>query len=629
MINLKKSSKKEYGVCKQGKNYIFTAFFDVKKSIELCILNIDGSVLLNEDISSFRLSGNVFSVEVSGIELDEFLYYYIVDGKAKADRYRTATIKKREFGSIAEGIDREISLFKSDVFDFSDDLRPAISQPDVVAYLLHIRGFSKHASSKVTGKGCFLGITEKIPYFKELGINQLILMPAYDFYEYDTKKQVYVGHSQYSNHLNNDLEEKNDIDVKLNYWGYKSANYFCPKYEYSYSKDAVTEFKDMVKALHAAGIEIVMQMYYEETEKASVIFDSLKFWYTEYHVDGFHIMGKNIPVNQILSDDYLYDAKLYFNDLNRSDAVTEAFSNNRNVFNVSDEFLNSMRHYLKSDSDSLNRFVYANRVNNVIYRNLNYITKYEGFTLNDLVSYEHKHNDANGENNLDGNDYNLSWNCGIEGKSSKKAVKELRIRQIKNALALLFLSQGTPMLFMGDEFMNTQSGNNNPYCQDNEISWLNWKSNSSNTEILEFTKALINYRNSHKVLHQDNELKNMDYIQCGTPDISYHQDMAWKADLNNYLLHIGIMLSGEYNKASDGTADDTLYIAYNMHWENHTFGLPRLKGKKKWELVFATCTESEKDEIKSDLLSSQEEICIYKRSVVVLKASGQTVKEEK
>jgi len=617
------SKRREYGVTKHGDNYIFTCAFIVKTDLVLSINDLSGRELLKESIKSYKVSGNVYSVCIASLEVDEFEYYYICDGVVTCDPYRKRHNHRRVFGSVADDEKLAVSLYSNDDYDFLNDSQLRINQDDVIAYQLHVRGFTKHSSSKVKGKGCFLGIIEKIPYLKELNINQIELMPAYDFYEFNAdNKYIKINHPAYT--TDTTLDESGNVTpnnpkLKLNYWGFKEANYFCPKYEYSYSKDAVKEFKDMVKALHNAGIEVIMQMFYPKDVKPLTIIDSLRFWYAEYHVDGFHIMGERLPVDIILGDEFLYDAKLYMNNINRNDDIIASMTNNRNIIDVNDGFMVSMRRFLKSDGDSLQGFVYSNRNNSSINKSINFLTRYEGFSLYDLVSYEHKHNEENEENNTDGTDNNYSWNCGFEGKTSKKNVKELRLKQVKNALCLLLLSQGTPMLFMGDESLNSQNGNNNPYCQDNDNSWINWKNNKSSEEVLEFTKALTSFRVNHKVLHQAKELKNMDYLQTGYPDISYHQDMAWKSTLNNYLLHIGIMLDGSYAMVA-GKENDTLYIAYNMHWENHIFGLPRLKNTKQWELAFTTGIEEEKQEIIKDLSENQEEICVYKRSVMVLRA---------
>lgn len=633
MINIYKSNRTEYGVTKQGEDYIFTSAFCVKNSLILKIYSVSGEAICELDISNCRLAGNVYSVKVSGIKTDAgFQYEYICDGLVCLDPYMRRHTLKRVFSEEKKDTDIDRALFLINDDTKNDDTQLNLNYSDIIAYQLHVRGFTRHSSSKVKGRGCFLGITEKIPYLQSLCINQIELMPAYDFYEIDSKRDsLSENHPMYASDKTLDIngnEIENKPETKVNYWGYKEANYFCPKPEYSFSDDYVAEFKDMVFKLHRAGIEVVMQMYFPKEVKTSLIRDCLRFWYLEYHVDGFHLMGENIPIDLIVSDDILSLSKLYFNNLYNFDSLNSKYSCNYPIA-VNNEFMTSVRRFLKSDFDSLAAFVFANRSNPNTPYSLNRLTCYEGFTLNDLVSYEYKHNESNGENNTDGIDNNLSWNCGVEGRSTKKQVKELRIRQIKNALFMLLLSQGTPMLFMGDEAMNTQNGNNNPYCQDNEISWLNWKLNKSSQEIFDFARTLCMFRKEHKVLHQSQELKNMDYLKCNSPDISYHQDMAWKASLDNYLLHIGVMLDGHYARKSDGSIDDTLYIAYNMHWENHIFGLPRLKNGKYWELVLSSCNEEERLEALNDLKKSQEEICVYKRSIMVFKAVKSIAKKNK
>ena len=631
MITVKKSFKTEYGVVKLGTDYVFTVALPAKESVQIVLYDAKGKKLLDYDLDEYKLSGNVYSFSISGLnDSNGFQYEYIVDGLTLSDPYMKNKSLKREFSVEATEDDCNRAVINSKDYDFEDDTQLNLDFSEIISYQLHVRGFTKHSSSKVKGKGCFLGIIEKIPYLLELNINQIEIMPAYDFNEIEEVSEEIIGAptSYPVNGLNSAFEDSSiSKEKKINYWGYKKANYFCPKPEYAYSSDAVTEFKDMVKALHKAGIELIMQMYFETNTRSSVIIDSLRYWYLEYHVDGFHVMGGSLPIESIVTDDFLANAKIYINNIDRNNPV---FSNESisNVAEINNDFLISARRFLKSDSDSISAFVSANRSNPSMPKKINYLSCYEGFTLYDTVSYEHKHNEANGENNSDGTDYNFSWNCGVEGKSSKKSVKELRLRQIKNALAMLFLSQSTPMLFMGDETMNTQNGNNNPYCQDNEITWINWKLNKSSEEILAFTKMLTSFRKNHPVVHQMGELKNMDYLRTGFPDISYHQDMAWKSSLNNYLLHIGVMLDGSYANINDKNLDDTMYIAYNMHWENHIFGLPRLKKGMKWTPVFASCNDEEYSEISNDLTFNQDEVCVYKRSIIVLKASKSALKED-
>ena len=194
----------------------------------------------------------------------------------------------------------------------------------------------------------------------------------------------------------------------------------------------------------------------------------------------------------------------------------------------------------------------------------------------------------NGENNNDGAIYNYSWNCGEEGDTRRRTVMDLRKHQIKNMLSLVFLSQGVPMIYAGDEMCNSQKGNNNPYCLDSEISWTNWNTTAIAKEILEFTKSLIEFRKANKVLHLSEETKQIDHASLGLPDLSYHGTRAWAGDFAHFNRHIGVMLCGAYAKLDKKKAGPDIYIAYNMYWTPMTFGMPAAGKNKKWDVVFST-----------------------------------------
>jgi glycogen operon protein len=244
-----------------------------------------------------------------------------------------------------------------------------------------------------------------------------------------------------------------------------------------------------------------------------------------------------------------------------------------------------MCRFLKGDEGSLENALHHMRENPGEYGRINFLTNYDGFTLMDMVSYERKHNEANGEENQDGRDGNETWNCGMEGPSRKRSVMELRKRQIKNALGLLFFSQATPLLFMGDEFGNSQKGNNNPYCQDNDTTWLNWSNLERYEDIYQFTLSLIYLRKHHPILRQPTEMRIMDYLSCGYPDLSYHGVAPWKPNVNKNSHFVGVMYCGKY------ADDNTFSLAINMHWEDHTFLLPKLPKELHWEQILATAGE--------------------------------------
>jgi glycogen operon protein len=273
-----------------------------------------------------------------------------------------------------------------------------------------------------------------------------------------------------------------------------------------------------------------------------------------------------------------------------------------------------VRRLLKSDEDMVGPLLYHHRSLPSDRGCVNYLAAYGGFSLFDMSSYDKKRNEANGEDNKDGTNFNFSWNCGIEGPSRKREIIALRTKQIKNALAILILSQGTPFLFSGDEFGNTRYGNNNAYCQDNEVGWVKWSGSAMSRELLAFTKELLRFRKEHPILRMPSELRIIDWQRCGYPDISYHGEEAWRPDLEPYSRSVGIMLCGKYARCEDNSADDFIYIAINLHWEQQTLALPHLPKGLKWQLAYST-NPAEPDLIydeKADLIVTKE------RSVSVL-----------
>ena len=228
---------------------------------------------------------------------------------------------------------------------------------------------------------------------------------------------------------------------------------------------------------------------------------------------------------------------------------------------------------------------------------VNYVANHNTFTLYDSVSYDRKYNQPNGENNRDGAVYNYSWNCGAEGDTRKRKIMDLRKKQIKNALSLVFLSQGVPMLYAGDEMCNSQKGNNNPYCLDNEISWTNWNKTAMAKEIFEFTKNIIKFRKEHKVLHLKNETRQMDYKSYGLPDMSYHGTKAWYGDFSHFNRHFSTMYCGKYAMDETGSDEADMYIAYNMYWEEQSFGIPSARNKRKWKVAFSTSHNQKSEEV--------------------------------
>lgn len=546
--------------------------------------------------------GDIVCVKAEKIASARYEYNFCIDGKVTLDPYAKVLIGTGKFGEEhPEGHEVRCAMIAGN-YDWEDDRKPQIAYEDAVMYSFHVRGFTKQRYSGVRHKGTFLGITEKAEYFKELGINQIKLMPAYEFTEMESVKT----HARY--------RKEEELPKRLNYWGYTKAFHFAPKRAYAATKDPVREFKDMVKTMHRLGIEVLMEFYFPEGCNPRYITECLQYWVQEYHVDGFHVRGVQGICNLMATDPLFADTKL----LNIYFPVEEIYGKKnlpkkRMVAECNDGFMIDVRRFLKGDEESLKAFAERMRRNPKGSGLINYIASHDGFTLCDLVSYEERHNEDNGEQNRDGRVQNYSWNCGEEGKSRKKKILELRNRQMKNAWCMLLLSAGTPMILAGDEFCNSQLGNNNPYCLDNEISWLDWKGyKSGNSEMFRFVKNLIAFRKKHKILHMGQELSMTDSLSCGFPGISYHSSSAWYGELDGQNRKIGVMYCGKY-----ADEDELIYIAYNMHWMEHTFALPALPGGYRWNVALDT-SEGILEEDKWRLLPDSRQVQVSSRTVIVL-----------
>lgn len=524
------------------------------------------------------------------------------------------------YGSVKKAVPRCEAVER--LFDWKEDVPLRISYEEAIIYALHVRGFTKHQSSGVKHKGTYNGIVEKIPYLQELGINTVLLMPSYEFDEImpdhvlQTMEEAVLSYKQ---KLPDQAKEEEVKKPRLNYWGYQKGLYYIPKSAYASGDYPVLEFKKMVKTLHENGIGVIMQFYFPPEVSPVEILDILRYWVLEYHMDGFHVMGSDLSLELLASDPLLSDTML-LSDRQWPKGQEEHHSN---LGWMNDGFLYDMRRFLKGDDNLIDTFLYHVREYHPETATINYLAKWDGFRLADLVAYDRKHNEENGEDNKDGTDYNCSWNCGVEGKSRKKSIVELRTRQMKNAMTLLFMSQGTPLLYSGDEFGNTQGGNNNPYCQDNAVAWIKWNDTQSGKELLEYTKMLIAWRKAHPILHSRTPLRGIDFLSCGYPDISVHGQEAWKPDIHPASHTIGIMYCGYYGRTGSKRDDSFFYIAVNMHWELHYLGLPKLPKKKQWSHLVTTAKEASEIERKE----TSQEICIPPRTIAIYTAID--VPEEK
>ncbi len=544
---------------------------DGGKEVEL-LLYKKGSNRVAKRIPFEEKIGNVFCISVKGIDYKEYDYNFAVDGKVVTDPYAKATVGKEEWGKAPKLVK---AAFVCNCFDWGKDKKLDIPFDETIMYRLHVRGFTKSKTSKVKNKGTYQGVIEKIPYLKDLGINLVELMPAYDFNE----KEIQPATSM--------VTSKSITNPTLNYWGYTDGYAFAPKASFAADKDAVVEFKEMVKSFHKEGIEVSMEFYFTYGTSPQYILDVLHYWVMEYHIDGIHVNCEDTVMKMIERDPVLAKTKVLTYVIPVADSVYGQIEN-RNFADFNDDFMVAVRKFVKGDEDMLGDIAQRIKKNPNSTAVVNYVANHNTFTLYDAVSYDKKYNMENGENNNDGAIYNYSWNCGEEGDTRKRTVMDLRKHQIKNMLSLVFLSQGVPMIYAGDEMCNSQKGNNNPYCLDSEISWTNWNTTAIAKDIFEFTKSLIEFRKANKVLHLSEETKQIDHASLGLPDLSFHGTRAWAGDFAHFNRHLGVMLCGAYAKLDKKKKGDDIYIAYNMYWTPMTFGMPAAGKNKKWQVAFTT-----------------------------------------
>lgn len=517
--------------------------------------------------------GDVWEMTVLAEGISRCEYVLEIDGELRPDPCGRSFRGREQWGKLEQANVLLRTPISQAEFDWEGDTLPGIPYEDAIIYRAHVRGLTKHTSSGVAEKGTFSAVKEKIPYLKDLGITTLELLPVTEFMEVELPSQV-----------DGNPYGVSEPTGKLNYWGYAPTYFYAPKAAYARKKDPVTELKSLVKELHKVGIELVLEFYFTGQESPVFVLEAMRHWVKEYHLDGIHLTGY-APGWLLAGDPYLARTKLWTSGW---DQTPWKPGQPRHLGEYNDSFMNDMRRVLKGDEEQMNNLIFRNKRNPAAWGVINFMANTNGFTLMDLVTYEQKHNEANGENNRDGNEYNYSWNCGIEGPTRKRKLVELRKKQLRNALLLLFLSQGTPLIMAGDEFGNSQGGNNNAYCQDNETSWLNWNQLKTNHDLHDFVQYLIAFRKAHPVFHMATEPRVMDYLACGHPDISYHGVKAWFPEFENFRRQMGIMYCGEYAVRADGKADDYFFVTCNMHWEPHEFALPNLPKGRRWYMAFNT-----------------------------------------
>lgn len=623
----------------------------------------------------FRL-GSVFTITVYDLPYDQLEYGYRFDGPfdpERGDRFDKSKILLDPYAKLVSGRNkwgREPDW--SDAFqhrgcvileDFDWEGDKPLERPlkDLIIYEAHVRSFTQDKSSGVKYRGTYAGLIEKIPYLKELGVNCVELLPVFEFDEFENSRVI-------------------DGERLYNYWGYSTVCFYAPKAGYAAGASlglAAEELKNLVKQLHKNGIEILLDVVFNHTAEGNeqgpyisyrgidnktyylltpegyyynfsgcgntmncnnalvrnCILDCLRYWVTDYHIDGFRF-----DLASILSRDQngapmtsppLLETLAHDAILGRTKLIAEAWDAG-GLYQVGSfpawgrwaewngKYRDCVRRFVKSGAECgpelLQRIqgspdLYSNRCAEA---SINFITCHDGFTLNDMVSFNGKHNLRNGENNNDGANDNDSWNCGAEGDTDDPEILALRSRQIKNAAALLLLSRGVPMLLAGDEFRNTQFGNNNAYCQDNLISWLDWNALERNRDTFLFFKKLIAFRKAHPVLRRADYFTGRN--SSGYPELSFHGERAWQLDERAPFLAFGFLFAepdADYHTGGDAF----IYCGVNAHWEPHRLELPQLPEGMKWKLA-ADTADSTKDG--QEELTDQSGIVLVPRSLKLL-----------
>lgn len=542
--------------------------------------------------------GAVRSVRIDGLNAALYDYNYVIDGNVVVDPYARRIVGREKWGDYSR---REThyevrSGFDFSEFDWKNDHCPEVPGTDMVMYKLHVRGFTKDGGVSGKIKGSYAAVAEKIPYFKELGVTTVELMPAYEFEElvpprHEEQQMDFEGWAPqavagYQLMQQREYEEKEKELPGINYWGYGSGNYFAPKASYAAGALPSVEMKEMIRSLHEAGLECVMEMSFDAQVNPNYIVEVLRYWVLEYHVDGFHLLCSETAVASVISDVLLRRTKIFA--LRFPDEAWEQQSTYPHLYIYNDDFLYTARKLMNHQEGNMVQYLNQLKKQHPAIGFVNYFANNNGFTLADTFSYVTKHNEENGEDGTDGSDWNYSVNCGVEGATRKKKILQLRGQLMRQAMATVVLAQGVPLIFAGDEFGNSQNGNNNAYCQDNKIGWLNWKQLEKNQDYFAYVKSLLALRRMHPCIHSRVPMQMTDYLSKGMPDLSYHNTQAWSGEIYPYMQAVGEAYCGAY-----ADEPENLYIGWNFSQSGMSLGLPKPSHGKEWQVVLGDGVVSE------------------------------------
>lgn len=649
-------------------------------------------------------TGDIWHAFVPGIKPGS-LYLFRVDGPFEPSKGHRFNVHQRLFDPYAKTItpvsvfynlppDYSAPLDKNDVehgknqrakvfpkcvvidnenFDWQGD-RP-INRPlsESVIYEVHLKGFTAGKNAGVSCPGTYAGFIEKIPYLKDLGITAVELLPIFEFDEFE----------------NSNVNPRTGERMK-NYWGYSTINFFSPKASFAADKTpggCVNEFKTLVRELHKAGIEVILDVVFNHTAEGNehgvalnfrgfensvyytlvgshkeyymnfsgcgntmncnhpivrnFIIDSLRYWVLNYHVDGFRfdlasILGRGqegdllkFPplTNAIAEDPVLGKTKIIAEPWDAGGAYQlGGFPGGRRWAEWNDRFRDDIRRFWRGDeyvstnaatriSGSSDLFTISGRAP---YHSINYVCCHDGFTMNDLVSYNGKHNDENGEGNRDGSDSNWSYNHGYEGPTLNPVIEKMRNRQMRNYILTLLISQGTPMLLGGDEFRRGQQGNNNAYCQDNDISWFDWENCSLNSALVSFTRKAIRLRKDHPVFRRTEFFKGS--MAGKKPDIQWYAADGSNPDWSKISRFLAFRLLGTFNSGAGKISDNDFFIAANTDRQDIMLRIPAITDSRKWYRIADTSIEDE-----TSLLSVENAETLISQDRYVLPASSMLI----
>ncbi len=665
------------GATWDGQGVNFALFSQHATGVELCLFDSPKAPNERARIAMPEQTDNVWHVHLPGIQPGQ-LYGYRVYGpyepeaghrfnpaKLLVDPYAKALMGKLTWNDAVYGFvygdeyedlapdDRDSAPFMprcvviDPAFDWGDDRPPATPLHNSIIYELHVKGFTRlHPEVPENLRGTYAGLSSPavVDYLRSLGVTAVELLPIHE--HVDDRFLVEKG--------------------RVNYWGYNTLSYLAPDARYSSSGsrgEQVREFKAMVKTLHAAGIEVILDVVYNHTAEAGrngptlsmrgidnlvyyrqvpgnlreyidytgcgnslsmlhprtlqLIMDSLRYWVIDMHVDGFRF-----DLAATLARGLHADARLTtFFDMIHQDPVlsqvkliAEPWDIGPGGYQVGNfpvlwaewngKYRDATRRYWKGDHMRVAELAYRLTGSSDLYKHngrrpyasINFIAAHDGFSLRDLVSYNHKHNEANGEDNRDGENHNDSWNHGVEGPTDNRQINELRARQQRNMMATLLLSQGVPMLLAGDERSRSQGGNNNAYCQDNEVSWVDWQLDEPAREMLEFTRQLIRLRNEHPALRRRKFFQGRSIHGSYVQDVEWFRadgqemsDEEWSEALSRCL---GMKLNGrvmdEWDERGAHIHDDVLLLLLNAGHEDVSFTLPGQPDEAPWETLLDT-----------------------------------------